>query len=239
MDELEIRRKVRAHYAGKSASSCASSAGSCCGPDLISLDGAKPAGGRTIPSLGVGDPMEVLSPKADEVVLDLGSGPGRDVFHAAERVGPHGRAIGVDATPEMVFRARETAASLGQTNVEFRLGEIEHLPVESESVDAVASDCVVNLSPDKAQVFREAFRVLRPGGRIVVSDVVADRELPAEVRQDTERWAACEAGAVTQAEYVSLMRAAGFESVRAERKGAYRPGLSRATVLGVKPSHRG
>ncbi|HYM39096.1 MAG TPA: methyltransferase domain-containing protein [Thermoplasmata archaeon] len=190
---------------------------------------------RGLPRLGVGDPMEALGLEAGEVVLDLGSGPGRDVLFAAEQVGRRGQAIGVDATPEMVFRAREAAASLRRTNAEFRLGEIEHLPIESGTVDAIASDCVINLSPDKAQVFREAFRVLKPGGRIVVSDVVADRELPSKMQQDTERWAACEAGAVTRAEYVALMRRAGFDRIRTERKGAYRAGLSRALVRGVKP----
>ena len=183
--------------------------------------------------------MELLSPHEGEVILDLGSGPGRDVLLAAERVGPRGRAIGVDSTPEMVFRAREAAASLARTSAEFRLGEIEHLPIETESVDGITSDCVINLSTDKAQVFREAFRVLKPGGRIVVSDVVADGELPAWVRQDAERWAACEAGAVTAADYVALMRSAGFEAVEAELKGAYREGLSRATVRGRKPARRG
>ena len=180
--------------------------------------------------------MELLAPRPGEVILDLGSGPGRDVLYAAELVGPGGKAIGVDATPEMIFRAREAAASLHRANAEFRLGEIEHLPLESGTVDGIGSDCVVNLSPDKGQVFREAFRVLKPGGRIVVSDVVADRELPAEVRRDVERWAACEAGAVTEAEYVRLLRVAGFQEVRSERQGAYREGLSRAVVRAVKPS---
>lgn len=235
MDEPEIRRKVRARYA-EVPSGCTSSAEGCCGPELTPLERAGPAATGSIPRLGVGDPIDYLSLREGEVVVDLGSGPGRDVLVAGERVGPNGRAIGVDATPEMVYRAREAAASLGRTNVEFRLGEIEHLPLESESIDAIASDCVINLSPDKAQVFREAFRVLRPGGRIAVSDVVADRELPPEVRQDSERWAACEAGAVTEEEYLSLMRAAGFEDVRAERKGAYREGLHRAIVRGAKPS---
>ena len=239
MDELEIRRKVREHYGEASSCGCGPTAEGCCGSEVIPLDRVAPGEGVAIPRLGVGDPMQVLAPREGEVVLDLGSGPGRDVLYAAELVGPNGRAIGVDATPEMVFRARETAASLQRGNAEFRLGEIEHLPVDSETVDGIASDCVVNLSPDKAQVFREAFRVLKPGGRIVVSDVVADRELPAEMRQDAERWAACEAGAVTPEEYVALMRAAGFEAIEADRTGAYREGLSRAVVHGVKPANRG
>ena len=238
MTELEIRKKVREHY-GEASESCGGpSSQSCCGTSPIALETASAPSLDGMARLGVGEPMDVLGPKEGETVLDLGSGPGRDVLLAAERVGPKGRAIGVDATPEMVFRAREAASSLGRTNAEFRLGEIEHLPLESGSVDGIASDCVINLSPDKAQVFREAYRVLKPGGRIVVSDVVADRELPPEVRQDVERWAACEAGAVTQDEYVSLMREAGFEEVRSERKGAYREGLSRAIVTGVKTARR-
>jgi arsenite methyltransferase len=239
MDELEIRRKVRDRYGGQAAPRSGSAPSECCGSAVTPLDQVASGEDGAVPRLGVGDPMENLAPRPGEVVLDLGSGPGRDVLYAAKLVGPNGRAIGVDATPEMVFRAREAAASLHRDNAEFRLGEIEHLPVESESVDGIASDCVVNLAPDKAQVFREAFRVLRAGGRIVVSDVVADREFSPEVRQDAERWAACEAGAVTEAEYVALMRAAGFEDVHAERKGGYREGLSRAVVRGLKPPRHG
>lgn len=168
--------------------------------------------------------------------MDLGSGPGRDVLYAAERVGPGGLALGVDATPEMVFAAREAAGALGRVNAAFRLGEIEHLPVDSGTVDGVSSDCVVNLSPDKAQVFRETFRVLKPGGRLVLSDVVANGELPPEVRRDRERWAACEAGAVPIGQYEDLLRAAGFVDVRSEILGSYRDGrLSRAVVTARKP----
>lgn len=235
MDEQEIRRKVREHYASPASCGCETPEGACCGPQVIPLE-AVSSGTEAIPRLGVGNPVDALAPRPGEVILDLGSGPGRDVLYAAELVGPAGRAIGVDATPEMVFRAREAATSLHRANAEFRLGEIEHLPLDSGSVDGISSDCVVNLSPDKAQVFREAFRVLKPGGRIVVSDVVADRELPPEVRQDTERWAACEAGAVTEAEYMALLRAAGFRDIHSENQGTYREGLSRAVVRGVKPA---
>jgi len=234
MDELEIRKSVREHYAGEAEGCCAASS-SCCGSETAPAASAGASDVAGIARLGVGDPMERLAPREGETVLDLGSGPGRDVLFAAERVGPRGLALGVDATPEMVYRAREAAQSLGRANAEFRLGEIEHLPVESASVDGISSDCVVNLSPDKAGVFREALRVLKPGGRIVVSDVVADRELPAEVRQDRERWAACEAGAVTVAEYESLLHEAGFQDVRTEVRGGYREGLSRAVVTARKP----
>jgi arsenite methyltransferase len=179
--------------------------------------------------------VSVLDLRPGEIVVDLGSGPGRDVLEAAERVGPAGHAIGVDATPEMVYSAREAARTLGRSNAEFRLGEIEHLPVESGTADAITSDCVINLSPDKASVFREAYRVLKPGGRIVVSDVVADRELPPDVRRDAELWAACVAGAETEATYLSLLREAGFEAIHSETAGEYAAGLSRAVVTARKP----
>ncbi len=236
MDELVIRKKVREHYGGRAEDCCGPSAqaGCGCGPELMQVD---PTGAvEAIPRLGVGDPMERLAPQPGETILDLGSGPGRDVLYAAEKIGPAGHAIGVDATPEMVYRARETARTAGRANAEFRLGEIEHLPVDSGTVDGISSDCVVNLSPDKAHVFQEAFRVLKPGGRIVLSDVVADRDLPAEMRQDAERWAACEAGAVTAAEYERLLRAAGFVDLRTEILGTYREGmLSRAMLVASKP----
>ncbi len=234
MDELEVRKSVRAHY-GASAEGCcgAPSSEGACGPRLVQVDPAT----ASIPRLGVGDPMERLAPQPGETVLDLGSGPGRDVLYAAEKVGPAGLAIGVDATPEMVFRAREAAKSLGRANADFRLGEIERLPVDAASVDGISSDCVVNLSPDKAAVFREAYRVLKPGGRLVLSDVVADRELPPEMRRDTERWAACEAGAVTAAEYERLLRDAGFGEIHTEILGTYREGLlSRGILVARKPA---
>lgn len=234
MDELGIRRTVREHYAAASESCCGAEAGGRCGSATSS--GARVGDAASlVPKMGVGDPVTRLAPRLGETVVDLGSGPGSDVLGVATLVGPAGRAIGVDATAEMVYRARAAAQALGRENAEFRLGEIEHLPIESGTVDGITSDCVVNLSPDKAQVFREAFRVLKPGGRIVVSDVVADQTLPPEARQDSERWAACEAGAVTLEDYVGLMQAAGFREVVAERHGVYRRGLSRATVQGVKP----
>ena len=236
VDELEIRKSVRAHYADRVEGCCGSTSGSSCGPELVQVDSSAPESLAGIPRLGVGDPMERLAPREGEIILDLGSGPGRDVLYAGEKVGPSGLALGVDATPEMVFRSRETARSLGRANVEFRLGEIEHLPVETATVDGISSDCVVNLSPDKARVFREAFRVLKPGGRLVLSDVVAERDVAPEVRQDLDRWAACEAGAVTLSEYESLLRQAGFEDLRSEILGTYREGvLARAVVIGRKP----
>jgi ubiquinone/menaquinone biosynthesis C-methylase UbiE len=150
------------------------------------------------------------------VVLDLGSGGGVDCFLAAQRIGESGRVIGVDMTPDMVERARRNAREAGAANVEFRLGEIEHLPAADQSVDVVLSNCVVNLSTDKAQVFREAFRVLKPGGRLVISDVVAKTGLPESIREDFELHACCVAGAATRGEVRRWLREAGFEDVRVE-----------------------
>ncbi len=235
MDELTIRRTVREVYAGRMKDCCGPESASDCGcsSNVPASDASSPL--LSIGKMGVGSPVSTLDPRPGEIVVDLGSGPGHDVLEAAERVGPNGRAIGVDATAEMVYRAREAAQALGRSNAEFRLGEIEHLPIESGTVDAVTSDCVINLSPDKAAVFREAFRILKPGGRIVVSDVVADRELPAEVRRDAQLWAACIAGAETEATYLALLRVAGFEDLHSEKKGVYAAGLSKAVVTARKP----
>jgi ubiquinone/menaquinone biosynthesis C-methylase UbiE len=151
--------------------------------------------------------------KEGQVVLDLGSGAGADVFQAAKLVGPQGRVIGVDATPEMIWKARDLAAKQGISNVEFRLGEIEHLPLESGSVDVAVSNCVLNLLPDKLAGFREIIRVLKPGGRIQVSDLVNSNPVPSsQVRP--ESWAACVEGAIPEKEYSQLLRQAGFQDVR-------------------------
>ena len=233
MDELTVRRAVRDGYARR-AGACASS--DCCGSEVRGENPSSAGAVATVSKLGVGDPLAVAAPQPGETLLDLGSGPGLDVMRASALVGPSGRAIGVDATPEMVFRAREEARARGLGNVEFRLGEIEHLPSEAATFDVIISDCVVNLSPDKAQVFREAFRVLKAGGRIVVSDVVADRELPAAVREDPEAWAACVAGAVRETDYLEFLKHAGFESVGVS--GARAPvdgGLHTAVVVARKP----
>lgn len=219
MDELEVRRAVREHYG-----ECAR--GVCCGGPAESHE-----------ELGVGDTIGVAAPQRGEVVVDLGSGAGRDVFTAAALVGPEGRAIGVDATPEMVHGARETARIRGLTNVEFRLGEIEHLPVESGSAHVIVSDCVINLSPDKAQVFREAFRVLRAGGRLVLSDVVAERPLLESVREDARAWAACIAGAVGEGDYHTMLRDAGFVDIETVDRGEpSQPPLRAAVIRARKAS---
>jgi ubiquinone/menaquinone biosynthesis C-methylase UbiE len=180
-----------------------------------------------------------------EIVLDLGSGAGVDCFIAARKVGKHGQAIGVDMTPAMVSRARAIARAAGFDNVEFRLGEIEHLPVADGSVDVVLSNCVINLSPDKPQVYREAFRVLRPGGRLAISDVVATRPIPPEVRSDPEVWASCSSGAITPDELRTALRSAGFQQVDVALASEEHPsqslapqgsiGVVAASVVATKP----
>jgi ubiquinone/menaquinone biosynthesis C-methylase UbiE len=170
--------------------------------------------------LGCGNPLQHAALRPGETVLDLGSGAGMDAFLAAREVGPTGKALGVDMTPQMIERSRENARRAGIANVEFRLGEIEHLPVADASVDLVISNCVINLSPAKEQVFREALRVLKPGGRMLVSDLVLERPLPEKVRSSVEAYVGCIAGAALKDEYLELIRAAGFSAVEiVEEKG--------------------
>jgi SAM-dependent methyltransferase len=163
--------------------------------------------------LGCGNPQAIAELTPGETVLDLGSGAGFDCFLAAKRVGRTGRVIGVDMTPEMVAKARDNARRVEATNVDFRLGEIEHLPVLDSSVDAILSNCVINLSPDKAAVFREAFRVLKPGGRLAISDVISIRAMPDELAKNIEAYTGCVAGAAQEAVLRELLVAAGFENV--------------------------
>jgi SAM-dependent methyltransferase len=164
-------------------------------------------------SLGCGDPVTLAALLPGQVVLDLGSGGGIDCFLAAERVGAAGRVIGVDMTPQMLERARRNKAKIGADNVEFRLGEIEHLPVADNSVDVVISNCVINLSTDKEQVFREIYRVLKPGGRLAVSDIVTNGDLPEAVKNDLVAWAGCVAGAVDIEVYKQAIEKAGLVDV--------------------------
>lgn len=166
--------------------------------------------------LGCGNPVALASLAAGETVVDLGSGGGFDCFLAAARVGAHGRVIGIDMTAEMVSKARQNALKADAANVEFRLGEIEHLPVADGSADIIISNCVINLSVDKAQVFEEAFRVLKPGGRLAVSDIVALGPLPPEIRKDLELVSACVGGAATVEETRAMLEQAGFERIRIE-----------------------
>jgi ubiquinone/menaquinone biosynthesis C-methylase UbiE len=163
--------------------------------------------------LGCGNPQAIAALRSGETVLDLGSGAGFDCFLAARRVGPGGRVIGVDMTPEMVTKARDNARRVDAVNVEFRLGEIEHLPVSDASVDVIISNCVINLSPDKGAVFREALRVLKPGGRIAISDVVATQKIPAELAESVEALTGCVAGAAQVADMRAFLTEAGFDSV--------------------------
>ncbi|MWG34285.1 arsenite methyltransferase [Halomarina oriensis] len=221
------RRLVRERYAGIAAEG---SGGGCCadgcecGCDSSSADEQSRAVGYDDEALdsvveganlglGCGNPTAIANLNAGETVLDLGSGAGFDCFLAAQAVGPTGRVLGVDMTPEMVEKARENARRNDAETVEFRLGEIEHLPVADEAVDVVVSNCVVNLSPDKERVFAEAFRVLRPGGRVAISDVVQTAPFPDDVREDPEALAACVSGAATVADLEEMLDTVGFEAV--------------------------
>ena len=163
--------------------------------------------------LGCGNPTALAELKEGETVLDLGSGGGLDVFLAARRVGQNGHVIGVDMTEEMVERAQENARRHGYKNVEFKVGEIENLPIEDNSMDVIISNCVINLSPDKLATYREAFRVLKPGGKILISDLVTEGELPEDVRQSFEAWAGCIAGALERQQYLDTIKKAGFGDV--------------------------
>jgi SAM-dependent methyltransferase len=214
VDAQEIKEQVRRHYAGAvEQGSCG--CGSCCEPsglirpeDISEADRTIPAGADL--GLSCGTPTASAAHEPGETVLDLGSGAGVDVFRAAGAVGPQGRVIGVDMTPEMVERARELSAARGDRNVEFRLGEIEALPVESSSVDVVVSNCVLNLVPDKTRAFAEMHRVLKTGGRFVVSDIVSRGDVPDSIRKDLAQWAGCVGGAMDEELYLAGLRRAGF-----------------------------
>lgn len=169
-------------------------------------------------SLGCGDPVTIAGLQPGETVLDLGSGGGIDCFMAMKQVGPTGHVIGVDMTPQMLEKANAAKARLGAVNVEFRYGQIEALPVEDNSVDVIMSNCVINLTPDKAPVFREAFRVLKPGGRVSISDIVTEGDFSAELRADAEKWAECVTGAIDVEAYTGLMREAGFVDIQVVNK---------------------
>jgi SAM-dependent methyltransferase len=175
----------------------------------------------TLAALGCGNPTAIASLKPGETVLDLGSGGGIDCFIAAKFVGPTGRVIGVDMTDSMLALAQQNKAKLGLTNVEFRKGEIEQLPVESNSVDVIISNCVINLSPDKAAVFREAFRVLKPGGRLAVSDMVTEGEWPEQLKANVGAWAGCITGAIDQYDYLQQMGQVGLVEVAVESRVSY------------------
>lgn len=222
----EIQKKVREYYAdalnAKSKQSFCGCGGSdksneCCGEKQILYEDdviSGLPGEVTDISFGCGDPVTLASLKPGQTVLDLGSGGGIDCFLAAQKVGPEGHVIGVDMTPQMLDRARTNKVKVGTENVEFRLGEIEHLPVADDSVDVVISNCVINLSPDKGQVFREIFRVLKPGGKLAVSDIVTDGELPEGIKDNLAAWAGCVSGAVDIKVYAREIEAAGLVNVK-------------------------
>jgi ubiquinone/menaquinone biosynthesis C-methylase UbiE len=231
----EIKQKVGKRYAElarqaaqRAPASCCAPQASCCGPaepavaDPISGQIYAPEDLREVPleaalaSLGCGNPVALAELHPGEVVLDLGSGGGIDVLLSARRVGPTGKAYGLDMVDEMLELARENQRKAGIENVEFLKGEIEDIPLPDNSVDVIISNCVVNLSPDKDRVLREAYRVLKPGGRIAVSDIIFRGEMPEGLRRNLELWAGCVAGALKEEEYVGKLRAAGFQNIGVE-----------------------
>jgi arsenite methyltransferase len=225
MKEDEARKAVREGYGkiAKQGSACCASGTSCCGgsvaQDISRALGYSEEDLKSVPEganlgLGCGNPVALASLQKGEIVLDLGSGAGFDCFLVADRVGKKGKVIGVDMTPEMLERARENARRGNYENVEFRLGEIENLPVTDSSVDVVISNCVINLSPDKKRVFQEAFRALKPGGRLMVSDIVLLKELPDAIKNSIQAYVGCLAGATMKDEYLKTIKAAGFHKVK-------------------------
>ncbi|MBN2025851.1 MAG: arsenite methyltransferase [Actinobacteria bacterium] len=228
MEDRDVKKIVREGYgaiAGKGGSCCGPAEPCCCGAskadEISSQIGYSMEELKSVPEganlgLGCGNPVALASLRKGETVVDLGSGPGLDSFLAANAVGEAGRIIGVDMTHEMLEKARENARKGGYGNVEFRLGEIENLPVADATADAIISNCVINLSPDKERVFREAFRILKPGGRLMVSDIVLEGELPQQVRESAAAYVGCVSGAVLREDYFRMIEEAGFENVEVE-----------------------
>jgi SAM-dependent methyltransferase len=258
----EIRTVVRKKYgevAKSDSSGCCTPISSCCGEPETSLENLgmltgyseeelslAPEGSNM--GLGCGNPQAIAALKPGETVLDLGSGGGFDCFLAAKQVGHTGKVIGVDMTPEMVSKARENARKGDYSNVEFRLGEIEHIPAADGSIDVIISNCVINLSPKKLDVFKEAFRILRPGGRLAISDVVATAQLPPEFKNDLDLLSACVSGAATVAEITEMLQEVGFQDIEIRTKDESRELISHwvpgknvqdyivsATIEAVKP----
>lgn len=241
----EVRRKVQERYAGvaKAAQDGCGCGTGCCSGVLESGTAAGKLGYTeddvaSVPKgsemgLGCGNPTALASIQPGETILDLGSGGGFDAFLCSKKTGPSGKVIGVDMTSEMVSKARKNAASGSHTNVEFRLGEIENLPVADCTANLIISNCVINLSPDKSRVFAEAFRVLKPGGRIAISDIVALQPIPDSMRQDFAAYTGCVAGAATVSEVESMLAGSGFVAIRVEVREA-----SRQFINDWLPGHR-
>ena len=256
----EVRGVVRERYGDVAQGAPLCNPGStCCSPNNNAGDMAKVLGYSdteitAVPDganlgLGCGNPLAIASLRPGQVVLDLGSGAGFDAFLAARAVGPTGRVIGVDMTPAMISKARANKARGDYAHVEFRLGEIEHLPVSDNCVDVILSNCVINLSPDKAQVFSETFRVLKPGGRLAISDMVGLKPFPAELPKDWELYTCCITGAALKSEIESILHACGFVDIRVEPKPGSREVIQQwfpdrgleefvasATIEAVKPA---
>jgi len=229
----ELKRGIREYYAARASGGGCCGESACCGPQEVAEDFAGP-------SLGCGTPLAYADLRPGDTVVDLGSGAGREVLLAAQRVGPAGRAIGVDMTPAMITNAQENARRHGIPNAEFVLGEIEALPLPDATVNVVISNCVINLAPDKGQVFREAYRVLRPGGRLVVSDIVSRGRLPDAIRRNAAAWAGCLAGAEDAGDYLATITRAGFESLETVASTPWGPGkVFSITVRAVKPVRAG
>jgi 2-polyprenyl-3-methyl-5-hydroxy-6-metoxy-1,4-benzoquinol methylase len=239
----EIKDAVKEHYGGR-----ARTLSSCCGDeaapksalghrDVLYLTDETKDLPETVASYGCGNPTAIAGLREGEVVLDLGSGAGLDCFIAAKVVGPQGRVIGLDMTPDMLALANENKAKLGAANVEFRKGEMEAMPVDDGTVDVIISNCVINLSPDKDAVFRESFRVLAPGGRFHVSDIVLSRELTQAERDDLALWAGCASGALLETDYLGRLVQAGFNGISVDSRSAVgeKPWYS-ATISAHKPA---
>jgi len=243
MEATTIHEAVREHYGelARTTDSCSTSGSSTLYDENLIQAVPTDISGF---SLGCGDPITLAKLQPGETVLDLGSGGGLDCFLAAKQVGETGRAIGVDMTPDMLAKARANAERLKVSNVEFREGYLEALPIEGGGVDVVISNCVINLSPDKPQVFREVFRVLKPGGRVAVSDIVTNGVLPEAVQKSMDSWGACVAGALDQRDYVNGLRAAGFVDVQVQPKSQTDQALASlpigvpfsATITATKPN---
>jgi len=233
----EIKEKVKQAYSqrvekiektGSTTSSCCSpSASQCCSPSAQMLNrlGYSADDIDSLPetvmelSAGCGNPTGLAELKTGETVLDLGSGGGIDVFLAARKVGENGRVIGVDFSGKSIAVAERNAKKMKAKNVEFRLGDLENLPVENESVDMVISNCVINLAPDKEKVFKEAYRVMKSGGRMIISDMVTDKKLPQSIRNDPVLWSSCIGGALPEQEYLEAIEKAGFQDLEIAEKG--------------------